>query len=149
MRTIALSMLALTSCVVGSSSSSTAERPNTAVTVTDAVLPLSTLVDDAVPDGYPTLTLTNAGADTAIVGVESTISSGGGLNITLVGDDWIERKAVESLPSGAGGTHPIQHRATESRLRNVTAPLAAGDTFELTMHFDDATVLTVPVAVAP
>lgn len=149
MRTIALSMLALTSCVVGGSSSSTTERPNTAVTVANAVLPLSTLVDDAVPNGYPTLTLANAGADTAIVGVESTISSGGGMNVTLVGDDWIERKAVDRLPLGAGGTLQIQHRATEIALWNVTAPPAAGDTFELTVHFDDATVLTVPVAVAP
>src|SRR5262245_8970018 len=143
MRLIRWSCLVMTSCTVGGGNPPP-PAPNTTVIATDARLSLTTLVDDAFPNGYPSLNLTNtAPAEASIVEVASSISSIGGMNITIVGDDWTAREPVASLAVPASGTLEIRHRATEIVLENVTAPPAPGESFEITLSFADATVLTV------
>jgi copper(I)-binding protein len=145
MRALGLTVLAVASCVTGSPG----DAPNANVTASNATLSLSTLVDDVQPNGYPSITFANHGTrDAAIVGVESTISDGGGLSITITNDDTIERKHVESLPIAAGGTLEVAHKANEIALYNITPAPAPGDTFTLMVHFNDQTVLALSVSVA-
>lgn len=94
--------------------------------------------------------ITNTGTkDDALTGIASPIAEMPMLHETLVKDGVASMPHVTSIPVPAGGNLRLAPRGYHGMLMGVTAALKQGDSFPVTLTFQNGGAVTVDVPVLP
>lgn len=129
-----------------------ATTANAAETAADAIAVENAYVREVPPVSQTSaafMTLKNTGAeDHAVVAARSPAAAVVELHTHVMGDDGMHRmREVEKVEVPAGGEAVLQPGGLHVMLIDLTAPLKAGDTVELTLVYDDESEETVSAEV--
>ena len=98
-------------------------------------------------NGAAYLTLVNAGAATALVGVETPVAARAELHAHRMDGGVARMRAVESAPLPAGERAVLAPGGLHIMLMGLAAPLEEGTSFPLTLRFADGDSRAVRVVV--
>jgi len=98
--------------------------------------------------GVAYLTVTNHGADNAIIGAQSPVAERAGLHGHKMDGDVMRMRPVESIDLPDGGTVTMAPGGLHVMLIGLTTPLAEGERFSLTIRLADGGVATTTVMIA-
>jgi hypothetical protein len=101
----------------------------------------------AAKNGVAYLTVTNHGADTAIVGAETGAADHASLHTHIMDGDIMRMRPVDRIPVANGETVTFEPGGLHIMLMKLGKPLSEGDTFALTLILEDKSAHTVDVAV--
>ncbi|MFP6759731.1 MAG: copper chaperone PCu(A)C [Alphaproteobacteria bacterium] len=101
----------------------------------------------AAANGVVYLDVVNRGAATAIIDAETLIAKSAGLHTHIIDGDIMRMRPVDAIPLAAGATVTFAPGGLHVMLKGLAQPLVEGDSFVLTLIFEDGTARTVEVAV--
>lgn len=134
---LAISVVVLAGCGAAAGTSS--------ITASDVRTPVP-----AGPNGAVYMTLTNDGdADDRLVSASSDVAESVEIHESSMQDGTMSMQQIDGIDIPAGGTAVLETGGVHVMLIGVDANLAEGDTFDLTLSFDNADDQTVEVEVVP
>ena len=100
--------------------------------------------------GAAYLRIVNAGArDDRLVGVSSPVAGRVELHTHMMRDGVMRMRRVDGIPVPGHGSARLKPGGDHVMLMGLTDPLKQGGTFPITLSFEKAGKITVPVAVRP
>ena len=100
--------------------------------------------------GAAYLRIANGGAeDDRLIGVSAPVAERVELHTHTMSDGAMRMRRVDAVPVPGGGSAELKPGGRHVMLIGLRAPLKEGETFPLTLTFDRAGAITVPVAVGP
>ncbi|KRW95932.1 DUF1775 domain-containing protein [Paracoccus sp. MKU1] len=126
----------------------------TAGTVTLGDLTLSGAFSRATPPGAPVaggfLTVANAGADDRLVSASVDFAGRAEIHeMAMEGDVMKMRQLADGLPIPAGATVELKPGGYHLMFMELKQPLVEGETVNVTLHFEKAGEVEVPMTVGP
>lgn len=121
-----------------------APRAATTITLSDVRARASA---PGAPNGAAFLTLTNAGAPTALVSASASVSDTVELHTHIEVDGVMQMRAVPSIPLMQGRDTVLRPGGLHIMFIGLKAPLEEGQSFPLTLTFADGSTTTVDVPV--
>ncbi len=98
--------------------------------------------------GAAYLRIANAGAkDDRLIGVSAPVADRVELHTHTISDGVMRMRRVDAVPVPGGGSAELKPGGYHVMLIGLRAPLKEGETFPLTLTFDKAGTITVPVTV--